>query len=73
MSRALVRRLVRLETRNAPQYASRVVVIPWREWPETPEAWEAARRAHPGPRLFIPSQMTFEEWEANVPTMQAWS
>lgn len=71
MSRTLKTRLNRLEARNASHTSSGVVVIPWREWPETEEAWEALRRAHPGPRLFVPSQMTFEEWEANVPAMQA--
>lgn len=70
MSRALVRRLVKLEAHNAPPASSRLVVIPWREWPVTPEAWEAARLAYPAGRMFVPSRMTEAEWEAAVPSMR---
>lgn len=73
MSRALSHRLRKLEARRSPAAAQGVVMIPWREWPLDDDTlgWEAIYRAHPGPRLFIPSQMTPDEWEAVVPTMQA--
>lgn len=73
MSRVLSHRLAKLEARRNPDKGSRVVIIPWREWPDDDDAagWEAVYRAHPNGALFIPSQMTFEEWEAVVPEMQA--
>lgn len=71
MSRALRTRLERLELRHAPLALSRVVVIPWRDWPTTDEGTEAMHQAHPHGCLFIPSTMTPEEWAAVVPHQQA--
>jgi hypothetical protein len=71
MSRALQARLAKLERSHAPRPLSRVVVIPWREWPKTEEGTQAMHQAHPHGCLFIPSTMTPEEWEAVVPHQQA--
>lgn len=66
MSRALHLRLVKLEHRAAPP-ASRVVVIPWGQWPETEEGLRAMEAAHPHGRLFIPEQApSAEAWEAQA-------
>jgi hypothetical protein len=60
-----------LERGRVAQDSPGVVVIPWRDWPETEEQWEAVELAHPGSRLFIPSTMSVDEWDENVPTAQA--
>ena len=71
MSRRLRDRLDALEQAEEARESPGVVVIPWRLWPETEEEIEAMHRDHPSGRFFLPSPMTPEQWEAQVPMKQA--
>lgn len=63
MSRALDARLRKLERASKPP-ASRVVVIPWRDWPHTEDGMEALWATHPHAQIIMPSQAaSVAEWE----------
>ena len=65
MSRAMLRRLAKLEAIRCPAHPT-LVVIPWDQWPEADDeaSWDRIRAAHPEGRIFTPSQAeSVEAWE----------
>ena len=68
MSRALVRRLVRLEGRSAPP-ATALVMLPADQWPADADrpAWDRIRAEHPHVRVILPEQsVSIEAWQAQA-------
>lgn len=62
---ALIRRLVKLEARNAPHGAA-LVMLPWDQWPADGDrpAWDRIRAEHPQGRVFVPGQaVSVEAWQ----------
>jgi len=64
VTRALSRRLLKLESHAAP-ILPRLLLIPYGAWPETEAGWDAIRAAHPSIRLVLPERCPSNaEWQA---------